>query len=307
VVDADLGHVRLHTSLLVRASAWERANYQQDLILKAAEFTEARHWVLRSALGRTPSPARLHLAFIHNDTRLFSDDGIQYVPSLEPQSARAMDPEEEKAVREFMELTNFNNVDITKLHAVFKKHADAKGFLSKEQFVAATTELEQYGVPKGLGKSPFCDKMFASFDKNGDGQLSLQEFASAIGVLGKGSKDQKIKFAFELYDTDHSGAVSKEEFAAMIRLTSGGIGNLFGDQNPEMAAELEREAEERVKALVDQAWPTLDVNGDGKITFEEFKNGMGKELRDVNAWLTRLVQQTSPPEMIVIGGGCPVQ
>jgi len=300
-----LAHLRMHTNLLVRASKWEVANYEQALIMKAAEYPEARHWVLRSALGRAPGPSKLHLAFIHNDTRLFSEDGIQYVPSLEPQSARPIDPEDEKAVREFMELTNFNNVDIGKLHATFKKHADAEGFLSKPQFVAATKELEAYGVPKRLAESEFCDKMFHNFDSNGDGKLSLQEFASAIGVLGKGTKDQKIKFAFELYDTDRSGAISREELAAMIRLTSKGVGNLFGDQSPEMKEELDREAEERVKELVDLTWPTLDVNQDGKITFDEFKAGMAKELKDVNKWLQGLVQKTSPPEAIPLTG-CPM-
>jgi len=304
-VDSDLSHLRMHTNLLVRASKWESSNYEPTFIIKAGEYMECRHWVLRSALGRAPGPSKLHLAYIHNDTRLFSEDGVQYVPSLQPQSARAMDPEEEKAVREFLEMTNFNNVDITKLHAVFKKHADKEGFLSKTQFVAATQELEAYGVPKNLAKSEFCDKMFNNFDKNGDGKLSLQEFASAIGVLGKGTKEQKIKFAFELYDTDHSGAISREELTAMIRLTSQGVGNLFGDQTPEMKEELDREAEERVKELVDLSWPLLDVNKDGKITFEEFKQGMAKELKDVNKWLQTLVQKTSPPEAVAVG--CPVQ
>jgi len=301
-----LAHLRMHTNLLVRASTWEASNYDQSLIMKAAEYPEARHWVLRSALGRAPGPSKLHLAFIHNDTRLFSEDGVQYVPSLEPQSIRPADPEEDKAVREFLELTNFNNVDITKLHAVFKKHADKEGFLSKSQFVAATHELEAYGVPKNLAKSEFCDKMFNNFDSNGDGKLSLQEFASAVGVLGKGTKDQKIKFAFDLYDTDHSGAISKEELAAMIKLTSQGVGNLFGDQNPELKAELDRDADERVKELVDLTWPTLDVNGDGKISFDEFKQGMAKELKDVNKWLQSLVAKTSPPELIITGA-CPIQ
>lgn len=57
-------------------------------------------------------------------------------------------------------------------------------------------------------------KLFARYDKNDNGTLSWDEFCPMLDeLLGTKTLEEKC-LAFNLVDTDHSGMISFEEFAA---------------------------------------------------------------------------------------------
>ena len=104
------------------------------------------------------------------------------------------------------------------------------------------------------------DKFFAAADTDGSGELEYSEWQVATidkrGIL----KDEKLRGAFSLFDKDNSGSISADEIKQTL-----GIGKKFG--NEEIWDEIIRE---------------VDANGDGEITFEEFKMMMHKFLDGAN-------------------------
>ena len=51
----------------------------------------------------------------------------------------------------------------------------------------------------------------AAADLDGDGTLNYEEFIAATASLSKLERETNILEAFKQFDTDHSGALSKEE------------------------------------------------------------------------------------------------
>ncbi|XP_013785697.2 neuronal calcium sensor 1-like [Limulus polyphemus] len=111
--------------------------------------------------------------------------------------------------------------------------------------------------------SPFVDYIFNVLDVNKDGVVSFKEFITAISVTTHGSIDEKLNWAFRLYDIDSDGYVCRSEMldivTAIYRL-HGRFDHSLGEND---------EPEQRVNQLFDK----LDKDGDGKITCEEFCRG----------------------------------
>ena len=62
-MDTDLGHVRQHTRLLVRAREWDNNRRSPDFLLQGEELQKAEAW-LSQAVGKQPEPLTLHGAYI---------------------------------------------------------------------------------------------------------------------------------------------------------------------------------------------------------------------------------------------------
>merc|ERR1711998_677734 len=59
--------------------------------------------------------------------------------------------------------------------------------------------------------------IFFAFDRTGEGEVDLAEFASGFSILGAGSKSDKLALGFQLFDADGDGLLDREEVAAYLR------------------------------------------------------------------------------------------
>ncbi|KAM5331845.1 calcineurin subunit B type 2 [Glossophaga mutica] len=146
--------------------------------------------------------------------------------------------------------SHFDHDEIKRLHKRFKKlDLDSSGALSVDEFMS---------IPE-LQKNPLVQRVIEVFDTDGNGEVDFEEFivgASQFSV--KGDEEQKLRFAFSIYDMDKDGYISNGELFQVLQM-------LVGDNLKDW----------KLQQLVDKTIITLDRDGDGKISFEEFRAAVG--------------------------------
>ena len=87
------------------------------------------------------------------------------------------------------------------------------------------------------------------------------EFVQGLSALSAGaSNEEKLRFAFEIYDINGDGYISNGELFKVLKMM---VGNNLTDI--------------QLQQLVDRTIIKADEDFDGKISFQEFKN-MTKDL-----------------------------
>lgn len=114
---------------------------------------------------------------------------------------------------------------------------------------------------------PLAPRVFDLFDNNRDGTVDMREILCGLSSLRNSRGDDALRLCFQMYDADRSGCISKDELASMLRAL------------PEEC--LPGDITEPGK--LDEVFDEMDANGDGKVSFEEFKAAMQKDsaLQDV--------------------------
>jgi calcium-dependent protein kinase len=97
------------------------------------------------------------------------------------------------------------------------------------------------------------DKIFTTIDVNGTGAIDFTEFCLATVNHKKLLTKERLTQVFKMFDTDGSGTISSEEIKDFFSMSDGG--------DDSFAQELIEE---------------VDKNGDGEISFNEFKEMMEK-------------------------------
>ncbi|XP_033120574.1 dual oxidase 2-like isoform X2 [Anneissia japonica] len=83
-----------------------------------------------------------------------------------------------------------------------------------------TCELTKQEFAEALSMKPdsvFVDQMFDLVDKDDSGTVSFREFLDIIVIFAQGNPDDKLELMFNMYDVDHSGLLTREEFKKMLK------------------------------------------------------------------------------------------
>merc|ERR1712066_304301 len=97
-------------------------------------------------------------------------------------------------------------------------------------------------------------KRFKKLDLDNSGSLSVKEFIEGVSQFSvKGDKDSKLKFAFKIYDMDKDGFISNGELFQVLKMM---VGNNLKDT--------------QLQQIVDKTIIYADIDGDGKISYDEF-------------------------------------
>ncbi|KAL9642334.1 hypothetical protein ABK040_007332 [Willaertia magna] len=154
-------------------------------------------------------------------------------------------------LKNFAKETHFDLEEIQKLYEQFRNISSSReddGVIDKTEFKEAL----------GLKDSLFVDRMFSLFDEDGDGSINFREFICGLSVFcEKGTIDEKLKFSFRIYDFDKDGCISKEELYKLLEASL--VENSLGIP------------QEQLTSLVDATFAEADTDGDGKISFEEYR------------------------------------
>ena len=139
----------------------------------------------------------------------------------------------------------FTAGELNKLHKRFSKlDHDKDGFL----------ELDEVSDIPALSQNPMIFRVLKAFDADRDGKLSFLEFIHGLATLSPGtSEEDKLKFAFKIYDNDEDGFISPNDLFIVLKMM---VGNNLSDAN--------------LQQLVDRTIAKGDEDRDGRISFPEF-------------------------------------
>lgn len=86
---------------------------------------------------------------------------------------------------------------------------------SKEKGINKITFIQYYVLPGIIS-----DRLFAVFDEDCNGFLSLQEFYDGMMTLFTKPFDELSSFIFKMYDTDNDGEISKNDIKSLMQYIS---------------------------------------------------------------------------------------
>ncbi|CAN7937043.1 unnamed protein product, partial [Ixodes hexagonus] len=124
------------------------------------------------------------------------------------------------------------------------------GQLTEQGFLRIYKQFFPQGDP-----SKFASLVFRVFDENKashryfnseDGSIEFEEFIRALSVTSRGSLDEKLVWAFKLYDVDNDGFITRDEMYNIVDA----IYQMLGNQTKE--SEQEESPQERVDKIFDQ-------------------------------------------------------
>lgn len=132
----------------------------------------------------------------------------------------------------------------------FKKlDLDDSGQLSVEEFLSLP-ELQQ---------NPLVQRVIDIFDTDGNGELDFKEFFEGVSLFSvRGDKEQRLRFAFRIYDIDKDGFISNGELFQVLKKM---VGKNLEDV--------------QLQQIVDKTIISADTDGDGRISFHEFCRVVG--------------------------------
>ena len=78
-----------------------------------------------------------------------------------------------------------------------------------------------------LANNPLVRRVIAVLDRNNDGNISFLEFVQGLNSLSAGaSQEEKLRFAFQIYDINNDGFISNGELFQVLKMM---VGNNLND------------------------------------------------------------------------------
>ena len=73
-----------------------------------------------------------------------------------------------------------------------------------------------------MANNPLVKRVIDVLDKNKDGSISFLEFVQGLNSLSAGStQEEKLRFAFQIYDINNDGYISNGELFTVIKMMVG--------------------------------------------------------------------------------------
>ena len=214
----------------------------------------------------------------------------------------------ETAASKLAKSTFFSENDVVVLKTLFDSVARGDGVIDEGEFIEAlfgkkkreelcgkntpqSSTSQNDRRPAKTKKFMFERRLFEKFDSNDEGYIFFDEFVKALNVFHpRASTNDKAKFAFDLYDVNGNGVITREELKQLVSAV----------MKRSIFLNLDEEAIERV---LDTTFEQVDVEKDGSISYQEFYR-MVKENRKCIANMTMATLatlSTEYPEFIFSG------
>merc|ERR1712157_72073 len=172
-----------------------------------------------------------------------------------------------KDLAELAEKTKFSEEEISHWHEGFLKDCPT-GKLTKNEFAKIYNQFFPHGDP-----SAFAAFVFNVFDENGDGSIEFEEFLQALSITSRGRLEDKLEWAFRLYDLDNNGTITRDEMLQIVKAIFSMVGNHANFKDDDNTPE----------KRVDRIFTLMDTDGNGELSKEEFLEGAKQDNSIVQA------------------------
>jgi len=176
------------------------------------------------------------------------EDGAASVAGGRPASAGSAPVIQQRnqrktALEDFAKEYNIKPESIKKAYKRFQEtDVDHSGLIDYAEFC----EILQ------VDPAPQVEKLFQMFDRDRSGQIDVKEFMIGLSNFTGAGKEEKLKFAFMVFDEDGNGVITKQELLKILKANH--------------MASSDKEVIRKAETIMMQA----DKDGDGVINFDEF-------------------------------------
>ncbi|XP_077461258.1 A-type potassium channel modulatory protein KCNIP2-like [Stigmatopora argus] len=150
--------------------------------------------------------------------------------------------------------TSFSKKELQILYRGFKNECPS-GAVNEEMFKNIYSQF----FPQG-DSSMYAHFLFEAFDAHHNGSVSFEDFVLSLSIILRGSITDKLNWAFNLYDLNKDGCITREEMTDIMHSIYDMMGKYtypcMRDSDP--------------KDHVEIFFQKMDKNNDGVVTVEEF-------------------------------------
>ncbi|XP_059152946.1 Kv channel-interacting protein 4-like isoform X3 [Physella acuta] len=157
--------------------------------------------------------------------------------------------------------TKFSRKELQIMYRGFKQECPT-GIVNEETF----KEIYAQFFPQG-DASAYAHYVFNTFDHDHNGSISFEEFVMGLSVLSRGTFQERLQWAFSLYDVNGDGVITKDEMLDIVTSIYEMMGRYTEPSIDETTA----------REHVDRVFQKMDTNRDGVISVEEFMDTCRKD------------------------------
>ncbi|XDB54965.1 PREDICTED: calsenilin [Capra hircus] len=150
--------------------------------------------------------------------------------------------------------TKFTKKELQSLYRGFKNECPT-GLVDEDTFKLIYSQF----FPQG-DATTYAHFLFNAFDADGNGAIRFEDFVVGLSILLRGTVHEKLKWAFNLYDINKDGYITKEEMLAIMK----SIYDMMGRHTYPILRE------DAPLEHVERFFQKMDRNQDGVVTIDEF-------------------------------------
>ncbi|XP_053528482.1 Kv channel-interacting protein 4 isoform X4 [Artibeus jamaicensis] len=136
------------------------------------------------------------------------------------------------------------------------------GVVNEETF----KEIYSQFFPQG-DSTTYAHFLFNAFDTDHNGAVSFEDFIKGLSILLRGTVQEKLNWAFNLYDINKDGYITKEEMLDIMKA----IYDMMGKCTYPVLKE------DAPRQHVETFFQKMDKNKDGVVTIDEFIESCQKD------------------------------